>query len=77
MDISKMEYDFLVKSVLGREITIDGELQTISESIIEACIAKADRDMLLNLNYGHIMQMHTVECACALGLVNHFVILDR
>lgn len=46
MDISKMEYDFLVKSVLGREITIDGELQTISESIIEACIAKADRDML-------------------------------
>lgn len=46
MDINKMEYDFLVKSVLGQKLELNNGAKDISDSIIEACIARADRDML-------------------------------
>lgn len=44
MKISQEEYVFLIKSVLGRELNFSNDIQI--DTIISACIAKADRDML-------------------------------
>jgi len=45
MEISCMEYDFLVKSIIGQTVVLSGEKYN-SNDVIEACIAKADRDMI-------------------------------
>ncbi len=45
MNIDKMEFEFLIKAILGHELDLKNNHQN-SENIITSCIARADRDMI-------------------------------
>ena len=45
MDIKNIEFDFLAKSLLGQKLDLSKD-KISSETVIDACIARADRDMI-------------------------------